>query len=133
VSSELLEALTSARAEVARRELELKPRWDEEKKVLVALELERDRARAHLESTRQRLTDSMERQNVLSTELEKVEVGLGRASKWWLRVLEPALVSIAILTALSGAAMAGPSRWPVLLFTLVVGLGLGRIWGTRRG
>lgn len=130
-SSELLDALTSQRQLVARLEAELAPRREVEAKALAELEARLTVLRQGIASAQARALGATERIPAHEEELRLLEAGLSRARAAWVRVLEPMVISSAVLLTAFGWGLTAGREWVWQLGAGVVGILVARFIRVR--
>jgi hypothetical protein len=126
-SSELLDALASQRQAVARLEAELAPRREVEAKTLAELEQKLLALRRDIAAAQSRARVANERIPAGEAELRLLEAGLSRAREAWVRVLEPMVISTAVLLATFGWGLTQGRDWHWQLAAGLTGLVAARL------
>lgn len=127
--SEIAQAVQEQRESIGRLEGELRPRRRLEAQALVDLEAKLATLEQRQGSAEARLLTEETHRDALAAELTRLEDGLGRARRAWVRVLAPTAVSMLLLVALMSIGLSGGrSSWLVLLLT-----GFGFALGKRGG
>ena len=125
-SAELLEAVASQRLLVERLEVELAPRRAAETRDLAELQTKLATLRDGIARARARVQKTNEDRPVREAELNTLQVGLSAAREAWVRVLEPVLLSCAVMLVIFGAGLTGGRDW-----AWQVSAGLGGIVAAR--
>lgn len=132
VSPEISQAVQEQREVVARLETGLAPRRRQEAQELAGLEAKLATLERRQGAAEAGLLDTDARRDALAKELTRLEDGLGRARRAWVRVIAPTAVSLLLLVALMSIGLSGGRAWWLVLLLTGFGFALGRRGGRGR-
>lgn len=129
MASELASTVAQERARVLELEAVLAPRRQSEAATLAALERELHELSERRATADARTHDADEQRRQLSRELTRLQDGLSRARRAWVRLVVPVVGSVLLLLALLSVGVSGGRSWWLVALGGVLGFFAGRRGG----